>query len=61
MDTETVFKIINMLDARIKDRSENPLTQVSEYFELILFRDYLQEYIEAKVSQAEDQMNEEGY
>jgi hypothetical protein len=55
MDTETVFKIIDMLDRRIETAQYEYLDAYTQ------FRDYLQEYIEAKVSQAEDQMNEGGY
>lgn len=57
MDTETVIQIIEMLDKRIKDKHENPLAQVSEYFELMLFRDYLQDYIGSQVNQVENDMN----
>lgn len=57
MDKETVLKIIEELEARINEKYEDPLTQVSEYFELILFKEYLwkvyyQEYNELEISKA---------
>ena len=53
MDIETLEKVIEMLDARIEDRSENLLTQVSEYFELVLFKDHLQKYVDKQVAHME--------
>lgn len=68
MNTETVFKIIEMLDARIDHIKLNqPVPILKDWhnglvYGLEEFRDHLQNgFIEAKVSQAEDQMNEGGY
>ena len=57
MNTETLLQVIDMLDKRIEEKHENPLAQVSEYFELMLFRDYLQGYIESQVNQVENAQN----
>jgi hypothetical protein len=61
MDTETVFKIIAMLDARIE--SYRKLLDSEEEFDLAyvcgqgyaleMFKDHLQEYIELQVAQVE--------
>lgn len=70
MDTNTVFEIIEKLDARIFNYELNKrdsddimvLSDLGAITALEDFRDYLQKgFIEAKVSQAEDQMNEVGY
>ena len=57
MNTETLLQVIDMLDKRIEEKHENPLAQVSEYFELMLFRDYLQGYIHSLQNQVENDMN----
>lgn len=57
MDTGTVLEIIEMLDKRIEEKHEDPLAQVSEYFELTLFRDYLQKHIDSLQNQVENEMN----
>lgn len=57
MNIQTVMEIIAMLDKRIEEKHENPLAQVSEYFELMLFRDYLQGYIHSLQNQVENDMN----
>ena len=57
MNIQTVMEIITMLDKRIEEKHENPLAQVSEYFELMLFRDYLQGYIHSLQNQVENDMN----
>ena len=72
MDTETVFKIIEMLETRIAECNNFIDSDALDYdqvryvsgtlFGLEEFRDYLQNGgIEPKVNQAEDQMNEGGY
>lgn len=69
MDTETVFKIIDMLDRRISNYESNianpdvmlVMSDVGAIKALKELRNYLQEYIESEVSKAEDQMNEGGY
>lgn len=69
MDTETVFKIIDMLGARISNYESNianpdvmlVMSDVGAIKALKELRNYLQEYIESEVSKAEDQMNEGGY
>ena len=62
MDTETVFKIITMLDARIaecrslidSEEEECDIAYVSgREYAFIEFRDHLQEYIELQVAQVE--------
>lgn len=61
MDTETVFKIIAMLDARIAEcrnildgEEECDVAYVcGEVYALEGFRDHLQEYIELQVAQVE--------
>jgi hypothetical protein len=70
MDTNTVFKIIDMLDALIESsnrvlNSDYPFDRELLIYEegrkssIESFKDYLQNgFIEPKVSQAEDQMNE---
>lgn len=67
MDTETVLKIIAMLDARITQyKGALLLCTVDADFEaisaskwsLIFFRDHLQEFIEAQVTQAENALGE---
>ena len=66
MDTETVFKIIELLDANIQYLqifSHKRRQGVGyEIYALERFRDDLQnKFIEPQVSQAEDRMNEGGY
>lgn len=72
MDTETVFKIIEMLDARIArcdryfEERKNICKDIAEWrhaegikFALEEFRDHLQNgFIEPQVSQAENQLGE---
>jgi hypothetical protein len=66
MDTETVFKIISMLDAQIKQHNQALLLCNDDDFVtisackwgLIFFRDKLQEYIELQVTQAENALGE---
>lgn len=67
MDTTTVLKIIAMLDARISQyNGALLLCTVDADFEaisaskwsLIFFRDHLQEFIEAQVTQAENALGE---
>ena len=59
MDTETVFKIIEMLDAKIDDIKLNqPVPILKDWhnglvYGLEEFRDYLQGYIELQVAQVE--------
>ena len=52
MDTETVLKIIAMLDTRIETAQYEYLDAYTQ------FRDHLQEYIEAQVNYAENQLGE---
>jgi RNA processing factor Prp31 len=72
MDTETVLKIIAMLDNRINniyygvmpELADNPDTLPWQYekcagavSELMDFRDHLQSYIESQVNQVENEIN----
>jgi hypothetical protein len=72
MDTNTVFKIIEQLDAFIEGsnrvlNSDYPFDRELLIYEegrkssIESFRNHLQEYIESEVSKAEDQMNEGRY
>jgi len=61
MDTETVLKIIAMLDTRIEHY--NQLSSMDdelfgEMWGLKSFRDHLQEFIEVQVTQAENALGE---
>ena len=61
MDTETVLKIIAMLDTRIEHY--NQLSGMDdelfgEMWGLKSFRDHLQEFIETQVNYAENQLGE---
>lgn len=67
MDTETVFKIIAMLDGKIAEcrnllDSEEEECDVAyvcgQEYALKEFRDHLQEYIELQVTQAENLLGE---
>lgn len=67
MDTETVFKIIAMLDGKIAEcrnllDSEEEECDVAyvcgQEYAFIEFRDHLQEYIELQVTQAENLLGE---
>jgi hypothetical protein len=63
MDTETVFKIISMLSARMEvcerffngetDEDYDTATECGKFEALEEFRDYLQNYIELQVAQVE--------
>ena len=62
MDTDTVLKIINMLDARIKIAHDTwDMTGDSGALhaknELKSFQNHLQAYIESQVNQVENEMN----
>lgn len=62
MDTETVLKIIAMLDNRIKTVQEVWDTTgdhgaLHAKYELGSFQHHLQEYIESQVNQVENEMN----
>jgi hypothetical protein len=62
MDTETVLKIIEKLDSRIKtvydvwNETGGPVV-LHRMYELENFRYALQEYIESQVNQVENEMN----
>jgi hypothetical protein len=61
MDTETVLKIIAMLDTRIDhyyQLSDMDDELFGEMWGLKSFRDHLQEFIETQVTQAENQLGE---
>jgi hypothetical protein len=68
MDTKTVLQIIAMLDTRIvicekffngeTDEAFDTGQEIGKEKALIEFRDYLQEYIEAQVSYAENALGE---
>ena len=61
MDTETVLKIIVMLDTRIDhyhQLSDMDDELFGEMWGLKSFRDHLQEFIEAQVNQAENALGE---
>ena len=68
MDTTTVLNIITMLDARIvicerffngeTDEAFDTAQEIGKEKALIEFRDYLQGYIEAQVSYAENTTGE---
>lgn len=63
MDTETVLKIISMLDTRIEQYEQRLLvcmddTDLGSKLALIYFRDHLQYWIEAQVNYAENETGE---
>jgi len=68
MDTETVFKIIEMLDARVFNYELNKkdsddmmvLSDLGAIQALEEFKDHLQKYIDKQVSYAENEL-EGGY
>ena len=53
LDTDTVLEIIRLLDRRI-DLPDHAYTTMGDSKWLIHFRDYLQDYIEARVSAMEN-------
>jgi hypothetical protein len=63
MDTETVLKIISMLDTRIEQYEQRLLVcmddaDLGSKLALIYFRDHLQYWIKAQISYAENQTGE---
>jgi len=63
MDTETVLKIIAMLDTRIEHYNQKLLICMDDdafgaKWALMVFRDNLQEFIETQVNYAENTLGE---